>query len=70
MVNNGIMSSRKARHYALYRLKGMVRNLVEIDMDVPISDMEREHLAFIQEAIEELIQKWGTQRWHIPVDEP
>ena len=58
------ISERKARHFALYRIKGMVRNLVEIEMDVPLSDMEVEYVNFLRETAQELIAKWGTVRWN------
>ncbi len=61
--NIDVMSERKARHFAHYRLKGMVRNLVEMDMDVPLSDMEHEYIDFIRETVQELVDKWGTVRW-------
>lgn len=57
------MSKRKARHFALYRIKGMVRNLVEIDMDVPLSDMEHEYVDFLRQTAQELVDRWGTVRW-------
>jgi hypothetical protein len=58
-----VMSERKVRHFALYRLRGMLRNLVEISMDVPLSDMEHEYVDFLRETIQALTDRWGTVRW-------
>jgi len=59
-----IQSELKARHFALFRIRGMLANLAEIKKDCALSDLEVEYVDFLQETIGELIERWGTKEWN------
>ena len=51
------------RHWAQFRIKGMIGNLKVIKLGTPLSSVEVDYINFAQEVLEQLDVEWGKVVW-------
>lgn len=51
------------RHWAQFRIKGMIGNLKVIKFGTPLSQAELDMVSFAQEVLEQLDTDWGKVVW-------